>query len=225
MKNTESSVLANLKDIFEMEADRRASEAAAKERAKAEAAARAEAERVARERELETARAEERKLAEAERAARDLALDARIASLKDELAQVRAEREDMRLKVADRIMNPEPARASKGSWIAGMMAAASLVAAITATAVAWPREGGEQLAQLEPTVQLEPALEPTVEPEPTAVEPVVAQPEPEPVAVVEQPRTPRTPRTPRQPREQRDTLSNQLDFDMNDTDVLGDLDD
>src|SRR5690242_9427498 len=116
MKNTESSVLANLKDIFEMEADRRADEAVAKERAKAEAAARVEAERVARERELEAARTEERNKAEAERAARDVELDARIKGLKDELAQVRAEREDMRLKIADRIMNPEPVKPSKGSW-------------------------------------------------------------------------------------------------------------
>lgn len=220
MATTESSVLVNLKDIFEMEADRRATEAVAKERAKAEEAARIEAERRAREAELEAARAEERRRAEAERAARDAELELRLRTLKDELAQVRTQREEMRAQVADRLV-AEPPRASRGSWIAGVMAAASLVAAIGATAVAWPREG-EPVAQLTPvetvehTSEVTPVVEPVATPEPV----VVAQPDPEPVAVA-RPR----PHRPRPTQDTHTSLGDQLNFDDDEDDVLGHLSD
>lgn len=210
---TESSVLVNLKDLFEMEADRRVEEAAAKERAKAEQAARAAAERRAREAELEAAREEERRRADAERAARDAALEERLRAMRDELARVQAQREQMRLEVAAIATRPEPAR--RGGWMAGVMAAASLIAAVTATAVAWPREP-QPVAQLAraPIAVAEPA--PSAEPEPAAVTepapplaPAVTTPDPAPTT---DRRTPRQPRQPRTPRERDRTLRDQLDF-------------
>ncbi len=210
---TESSVLVNLKDLFEMEADRRAEEAAAKERAKAEQAARAEAERRARDAELEAAREEERRRAEAERAARDVALEERLRAMREELERVQAQREQMRLEVAAIATRPEPAR--RGSWMAGVMAAASLIAAVTATAVAWPRDP-QPVAQLAPAPVVAPAPAPVAAPEPAPVAepapapaPVVATPAPAPTA---ERRTPRQPRTPRTPRDRDQALRDQLDF-------------
>src|SRR5262245_13460339 len=120
---TESSVLVNLKDLFEMEADRRAAEAVAKERVKAEENARREAERAAREKEIEAARDDERRRADAERVARDAELEGRLRTLRDELDSVRAQREEMHRRVLDGTTAEAP-RSSRGSWIAGMMAAA-----------------------------------------------------------------------------------------------------
>lgn len=211
---TTDSVLVNLKDLFEMETARRADEAVAKERAKHEAAARLEAERVAREKELEAARAQERMRAEAERIARDAELEARVRALRDELADVRAQREEMRTRVLD-IATREPSKPSRGSWIAGAMAAMSLVAAITATAIAWPRE--TVVAQPRPAPEpLVVAVSEPVEPE----EPVIAEPEqPAPVVVAaNDPPRPRRCMTQRcrELRENRDranTLAEQLNFE------------
>lgn len=222
---TESSVLVNLKGLFEMEADR-AEEAVAKERAKAAQAARAEAERRAREAEIEAAREAERRLADEERARRDAALEDRLRTLRDELAEVRAEREQMHLRVASIATRPAPAR--RGSWMAGVMAAASLVAAVTATAVAWPRDAhvAAQLAPLPVVVADEIETEPVVEREtPPAIEAPVAE-RPVVAAVADEPpprRGPRGPRPPRTPREREHTLRDQLDLEGG-NDVLGDLD-
>jgi hypothetical protein len=212
---TDSSVLVNLKDLFEMEVDRREKEAADRERAKHEAAAKAQAERIAREKELEAVREEERRRVELERVARDAELEARLRSLREELSDVRSQREEMRVKVAE-IATREPAKSSRGSWIAGMMAAASLVAAITATAVAWP-------SQSNAVVQPEPAPAPViiavsepVEVPPPAIVEAPAEPEPVVVAVNEPPRPRRcTTERCRQARDrqnQESTLSDQLDF-------------
>ncbi len=215
---TESSVLVNLKDLFEMEADRRAEEAAAKERAKAEEKARAEAERRAREAELEAVREDERRRADEERARRDAALEERLRTLRDELAEVRAQREEMRLKVSEIAARPAPRR---GSWMAGVMAAASLVAAVTATAVAWPREPQQAALPAVHEVEVASPVAPVAEPVVEVVAPIDDPPAPEPVAVTQpEPARPRPPRVRHTQRDREHTLSEQLDLG-NDDDVLG----
>lgn len=221
---TESSVLVNLKELFEMEAERRVEEAARVERMKAAEAARIEDERRAREELIEAARAEERRNAEHERARRDAALEDRLRALRGELADVRAHREEMRLALADLASDPRAPRASRGSWIAGAIAAASLALAITATAVSWPEGEGPEVARVQaapalvsPPASVEEPAEPIPEatPEPTsspAVEPLVAA---APVA------EPRRPRGPRRHREREPSLAEQLDLGAGD-EVLSD---
>lgn len=216
----ESSVLVNLKDLFEMEADRRVEEAAAKERARAEEAARADAERRAREEEIEAARVEERRRADEERARRDAALEERLRTLRDELAEVRAQREQMHLKVAEIAARPAP-QPRRGSWMAGVMAAASLVAAITATAVAWPRDA-EPLAQLTPAPVVTEAEPAPVAPTAPVIAEVEAPVEEAPALVATPEPAPRRPRTPPVRRiEREDSLSRQLDLG-DDRSVLSD---
>ncbi len=138
MENASDSVLVNLREIFVMEADRQADAAAAVERAKVEDAAREERERRAREDAIRLAREEERRRARAERDARSEAVEARIRALRKELDEVQAARERTQLQITA-MATPAEAPASHGHWVAGTMAAMSLVAALTATFVAWPQ--------------------------------------------------------------------------------------
>lgn len=135
---TDDSVLMNIKDLFEMEADRRVEQAAAVERAKAETAARIERERREREDALRAAREDERRRAEEDAEARNREVEERIHALRAELGEVRAAREQMRLEVAELAGRREPTR-SRANLVVGAMAAMSLVAALTATYVSWPQ--------------------------------------------------------------------------------------
>jgi dTMP kinase len=218
MATQDSSVRMNLKELFAMEADRRAEEAVAAERARAEAEARRERERLERERHIAEARAEERRAAEEEQRRRDAELEARLSTLRDQLAEVQAEREAMHRKVAELAQPASPAP-RRGVWMASVMAAASMVAAVTATWVAWPRPE-PVVAELAPT-----AVEAPAAPAPVAAEPAppaaveeapgpVAAPSGETAAPVERPsRPPRRDRTPvvRAEREPADRLGSQLD--------------
>lgn len=217
---TESSVLVNLKDLFEMEAERLADEAVRAERAKAAEAARIEAERRAAEERVEAARAEERRRAEEERAHRDAAVEQRLAALKSELAEVRAQREEMRLKVTDLSSRTVAPKSGRGSWIAGAMAAASLALAVTATAVAWPEAPAPRLASVDPA-PLAVEAPPAVDPEPIVEAPVVEEPETVVATVTPEQVRPRRPRVPRPPREQEHSLTRQLDLGEGD-EVLSD---
>lgn len=208
---TESSVLVNLKDLFEMEAERLADEAVRAERAKAAEAARIEAERRATEERVEAARAEERRRAEEERAHRDAAVEDRLRALKGELAEVRAQREEMRLKVTDLSSRTSEPRSSRGSWVAGAMAAASLALALTATAVAWPETPAPRLVSAEPAPLVVEAP-PVSEPEPVVEAPVVEEQETVVATVTPEQLRPRRPRVPRRPREEEHTLTRQLDL-------------
>lgn len=209
---TESSVLVNLKDLFELEAERLADEAVRAERAKAAEAARIEAERRATEERVEAARAEERRRAEEERARRDAAVEDRLQALKGELAEVRAQREEMRLKVTDLSSRASAPKSSRGSWIAGAMAAASLALAVTATAVAWPEAPAPALASVEPAPAVVHEATPAAEPAPRVEAPVVEEPETVVATATPEPVRPRRPRVPRTPREQEHTLTRQLDL-------------
>lgn len=231
-KTSEPSVLANLNDLFEMEADRRAEEAAAKERAKAAEAARLEAEQRAREEAIAAARDEERRRAEQraeeERARRDSAVEDRLRALRAELAEVRAAREQVQRRVEALAARPEEGASRRGSWLAGGMAAISLVAALTATAVAWP-QSSVSMAQVEATTEVEEPAEPVaeareIEVETPEVEAAEVTPDaPEPVAVADAPavRRPRTPRPPRPRTPVEDDLSRELDLGDDDA-VLSD---
>lgn len=210
---TESSTLVNLKELFDMEADRRVEEAVERERAQRDEAEREAVTRRAREQELEAARAMERQRAEAERAARDAELDTRIQRMKAELAEVRAQREEMRLAIGT---TPAPEASSKG-YLAMGMAGASLVAAALAVVVAWPQPAAPSPVTSAPTpvVEVAPpapvAAAPEVTPEPVAASvveeaPVVATREPRP----QRPHV-RTPR-PRQARPDPHDLGRQLDL-------------
>lgn len=221
--NQDSSVLVNLKDLFEMEADRRVDEATARERAKAEAAARAQRADEARAAEREAIRDEERRLAQVARGERDADLDGRIERLKAELEEVRVQREQMR----DRIVGSgtAPAPSARGSWLAGTMAALSLAFAMTATFVAWPR-GEAPLAVAAPTmaevapepgVRSSPAPRPEVEAAPRVAPEPAAAPVAEPVAVARPTRPVRPPRV----RVERADLASQLALDDDDQ-VLSD---
>lgn len=206
----DNSVLMNLGELFEMEADRRTETALAEERAKAELVAREEEERRAHENAIRVARDEERAQAEADAEAQDAAVSERIAVLRSELESIRLAREEMRLEVAARA-DRAPSRG--GNRVAAAMATVSLIAALTATYVSWPRTE-PVVASSAPVVQVD---------EPVAIEeaaPVVAEVEAEIVPEVEEPapapaaRTPR-PRTPRAHHHAND-LGSQLDFGSDD---------
>ncbi len=213
---TESSVRVNLKDLFEMEAQRRADEAAARERARAEATAREERERREREDAIRAARDEERRRAETERAAQSAAVEGRIAKLRDELALVRAAREASQAQLDEIVARSAAPRSSRGSWLAGGMAARSLVAALTATFVAWPRPEAavppSVLAVTEPapaTADVEPAV--VVAPPSDAVDA-----DPTPVGATETAPTVRPRPRPRPRVEEEPDLAQQLDFGTGD---------
>ena len=212
---TESSVRMNLEDLFEMEAQRRADEAAARERAKAEAAAREERERREREEAIRAARDEERARAERELEARNAAVETRIATLREELAQVRAAREETRAQLVEMATRADaPRSGSRGSWLAGAMAAMSLVAALIATFVAWPRP--EVHADLPGPVVVAEAPE-----APAAPDVVVAEAPPfEEVSVEATPRpteaAPTRPRPRPRPQPRANDLASQLDFGTGD---------
>lgn len=214
---TESSVLMNLNDLFEMEAQRRVDEAAAKERAVAEAAAREVRERAEREAAIRAAREEERRQADAELEANRALVETRIATLKDELEQVRAAREQTRLQLLEMATRNEAPRSNRGSWIAGAMAALSLIAAITATFVAWPHQEVPVAPAVTVVAPVETAPVAPVDAivdEPPVAE-VVAEVVPEaPVAAPSRPGRPRTPRPPRHDAHQ--DLASQLDFGTGD---------
>ena len=124
-------------------------------------------------------KAEEKARIETTRQAQDAQLDARIATLKTQLADVRSARQQMRIEVAKRTAAPAPSH--RGNWIAGTMAAASLVAAVTATMVAWPR--AEVTVAVAPITSLE--LETTPVAVATTIE--LAPPVPAPVEVAAAP--------------------------------------
>jgi colicin import membrane protein len=170
MTSHENSVRMNLEDLFAMEADRRAEAAVAAERARAEAEARRETERREREEAIAAAGAEERRRAEQAQRSRDAALEDRLRALRDQLAEVQAERETMHRKVAALATQPAPTP-RRSVWRAGVMAAASVAAAVTATSVAWPR-ADEPMANLAPAaVAVEESPVPTVEPSEPVAEP------------------------------------------------------
>jgi len=191
-KTTESSVLMNLNELFEMEAQRREDEVAARERARAEHTARLERERREHEEAIRRARAEERLRAQAELEARNAQIDGRIATLRAELEQVAAAREQTRVQMAEMAARAVETPSRRGTWLAGAMAAVSLVAALTATAVAWPRAvdptplPGPVVVVDEPAVPEAPALDAVVEDTPATDEgaladatPIADEPSPE----------------------------------------------
>ncbi len=227
--STDDSVSMSLRELFQMETDRRVEEATARERARAEAIARREAERRAREKAVTRAREEERRELEEERADESARVEARLRALREELGEVRTQREEIRLQVA--ALASEPAGGRRGSWIAGVMAAASLVAAVTATAVAWPRDepqmtglGSEtRVAAAQPPERVAEAPTATVETA-EAAPAREAEPPSEP-AVSESPSRPHSPAhrphvRPR-PRPSRDPIGDDLDFGA-EHDVLSD---
>lgn len=220
MNTTDSSTLMNLQDLFSMEADRRVEEAAAAERTKAEAAAKAEAARRDREDELTKARAEERRLAELARAQHDAAIDERIHRLRAELEAVRTEREAMLLEVAARVERPAPSR--KQSWLAGTMAAASLVAALTATFVAWPRASEPMPAPTPIAIVHEGPVASETTVEATASDLEVETAPPAAPVVASETATPRRPHIRRPPTPQGD-LASQLDLGDGDDVLSGDF--
>lgn len=212
---TDNSVLMNIRGLFEMEADRRAAAAATVEREKAEAAAREERERRKGEDSLRQAREEERRRARERATAHTVAVEGRIANLRAELAEVRAAREQMSLEVAAIAARPVSA-SGPANWIAGAMAAVSLIAAVTATAVSWPHpapplDATPVVAEVETTLlEVEaPALEEVVVATVTADETPVTDETPD-VA------THQRPTRPQPPRHQQNDLAHQLDFGAED---------
>ena len=202
----DNSVLVNLGELFEMEADRRTEAALAEERARAEVIAREEAERRAREEAIQLARDEERARAEADAEARDAAVSERIALLRSELEAIRLAREEMRLEIAARA---DRAPSRRGSRIAAGMAAVSLVAALGATYVSWPR-AEPVVTEAAPVVHVdEPVADEAPEAEPIAV----AEVEVEAAPAVEEPVRSRARTRPRHPRGHGpDDLGRQLQF-------------
>lgn len=219
-KTNEDSVLMNLNDLFEMETERRVAEATHRERERAEEVARLERERAEREQAILEAREAERRRVEADRASRDEELDDRIASLREQLDRVRQEREAARLAMADATARP-PERTGRAGWIASVMAALSLIAAVGAIYMSWPRPvdttpiPGPVVVTVEEPVAT-PDVEPADEP---AVEAPVADEASEPVATADRAERPR-PR-PRPRPAQTDDIGSALDFGTGD-DVLGD---
>ena len=213
-QTTDSSVLMNLKDLFVMEADRRVDEAAAVERAKAEEIARVERERREQEEAIRAAREDERHRAALALRAQNDAVEARIETWRADLERVREDRERTRLEMAAMVVpGDKPSR--RGNWIAGGMAAMSLVAALTATFVAWPQPMPPQptVSPVATTV-IDAPVEVPEAPEPALV---VATPDPVEVAVTPEPAPVARPRHPRRPRHARpqppaDDLGAQLDF-------------
>ncbi|MBX3269739.1 MAG: hypothetical protein KF729_05740 [Sandaracinaceae bacterium] len=217
MATNDESVRINLAGLFEMEAQRRADEAAARERARLEAEAREERERRAHEAALRAARDDERARAEAEREAERVAVEARIARLREELAEVRAARETTQLELAARAQRADAAAPSgRGTWIAGGMAAMSLVAALGATVVAWPRAEAPVAPVRVQVVETPLALAPPESPAPI----IVAEPAPPPPPVVEASPPSRPvarPVRPTRPRPDRPSdLASQLEFGRGD---------
>ncbi|MGE0784157.1 MAG: hypothetical protein AB7S26_00615 [Sandaracinaceae bacterium] len=211
---TDSSVRVNLNDLFEMEAERRVAEATAKERARAEEADRQRREAADRERAIAEARDGERERAEQQRAVRDGELEDRIGRLRSELDEVRRDRERMLARLADRVEAPAPA-SNRGGWIAGIMAAASLIAATGAIAVSWPRADIPPMPVVAAPVTSAPSVvapdAPILEEEEAPSLAPVA--EPAPVEVASRTTRPRPPRSNR-PATHRDPndLSHQLDL-------------
>lgn len=221
-ETTDGSVLTNLNDLFEMEADRRVAEATARERALAEERARREREAAERERAIREVREAERQRAEEDRLARDAELDQRLTALRAQLEDVQREREQMRLRVAEAAGRSTPQRSGRAGILASVMAAAALIAALGAIYVSWPRAADVPIAP-EPTpvaVVDEPA---PVEQAPSEVEPPpVQEDEPAEVAAAEPPSRPRPHRPrPHRPRPVQDDLASQLDLGTGD-DILGD---
>ena len=186
----------------------------------ADAARRRDEER-GREEAIEEARAEERRRAAQAQAARDAELEERLRSLRAELAEVRAAREQVRLQVAEIATRAEPPRSSRGSWLAGGMAAVSLIAAIGATAVAWPQHDAA-VAQVDAPARVETPV--ASSPEPIAEDAPLGEAE-APVAVAEVEPAPtvrsRRPRADRARPTVQDDLSRELDLGDDDA-VLSD---
>lgn len=220
---TESSVLMNLNDLFEMEAQRREDEVAARERARAEEAARLERERREHEAAIRQAREQERLRAQAEIEARNAEIEGRIAGLRAELERVAEAREQTRLQMAELAARDVEPPSRRGTWIAGAMAAASLVAALTATAVAWPRAvdpapvAAPVVVVDEPVVPEAPEADAVVDEAPEVDEGALAEAtvvEDEPAPARATPRPPHRPRPHARPASQ--DLGSQLTFGSDD---------
>lgn len=137
MATTTNSVMANLGELFEMEAERREELAARAARAQAEQQAEREAELRRAEMERAAARAAERAAAQLAVAREAAAAEARLAQLRQELVEVRIERQQMRARAETVAALPAPRRPR--GWLTGALAAASLALGLTATVVSWPQ--------------------------------------------------------------------------------------
>ena len=220
----DDSVTVSLKELFSIEADRRADAAAAVARAAAEEEARQAAAETARRAAIETARAEALREAAREQAATNSALDARIARLKAELDAVQEDR----VQIRERFLAPTPAPKRTSGWAIGL-ATVSLLTAMVAIFVAWPRPYVAPVAENTIAVtaplneDITPVVEPVEEEIPAAVEAA------EPVAVAVAPEEPaatpvrriRPPRT-HVSRPAQDDLSRALDFGDDDGQILSD---